>query len=199
MEQINNNEVKSAPAKSSGDGKAHPFKHFRVVSKHRHAVMRHCFLAGIPLRGLLHDLSKFSPSEFIPSAKNFVGTRSPNEIEREKQGFSYAWMHHKGRNRHHFEYWTDYHPQTKQMMPVKMPTKFLIEMFCDRVAASKVYKGKDYDDSCPYEYFNRGSARKRMHEETAAMLEKLLIMLRDEGEKKTFRYIRKELRGKKDY
>ncbi|MBR5949561.1 MAG: catalase [Clostridia bacterium] len=161
--------------------------------------MKHCFRAGIPLRGLLHDLSKYSPAEFIPSAKNFVGTRSPNEIEREKQGFSYAWMHHKGRNRHHFEYWTDYHPVTKAMTPVKMPTKFLIEMFCDRVAASKVYKGRDYNDACPYEYFNRGSARKRMHEETSAMLEKLLIMLRDEGEKKTFAYIKKELKGKKDY
>ena len=75
-------------------------------------------LLMVAVRGLLHDLSKYSPAEFIPSAKNFVGTRSPNEIEREKQGFSYAWMHHKGRNRHHFEYWTDYHPQTKQMMPI---------------------------------------------------------------------------------
>ena len=199
MEKNKSSFVPAGKPSGTAKQKAHPFKHFRVVTKHRHAVMRHCFLAGIPLRGLLHDLSKYSPAEFIPSAKNFVGTRSPNEIEREKQGFSYAWMYHKGRNRHHFEYWTDYHPVTKAMTPVKMPMKFLIEMFCDRVAASKVYKGKDYHDGCAYEYFIRGSAKKRMHEDTAALLEKLLVMLRDEGEKKTFAYIRRELRGRKDY
>ena len=179
--------------------KARPFKHLGVVLRHRHAVLSHCVRAGIPLRGLLHDLSKFSPAEFIPSAKHFDGHRSPNELERQEYGYSLAWMHHKGRNRHHFEYWTDYDPRTKAMSPVKMPLKFLVEMFCDRVGASKTYKGKDYTDAAPYEYFAKGKAKDRMHPETAVQLEKLLVMLRDEGEKKTFRYIRKELLKKKDY
>lgn len=179
--------------------KAHPFRHLAVITKHRHAVLVHCVKAGIPLRGLLHDLSKYSPSEFIPSAKHFAGTRSPNEIEREDYGYSLAWMHHKGRNRHHFEYWTDYHPVTKAMSPVKMPLVFVVEMFCDRVGASKTYKGGDYTDASPYEYFTRGKAKDRMHPETAALLEKLLIMLRDRGEKETFRYIRKELLKQKTY
>ncbi|MBQ3937994.1 MAG: catalase [Clostridia bacterium] len=177
----------------------HPFKHFAVVTRHRHAVLRHCVLAGIPWRGLVHDLSKYSPQEFIPSAKHFVGTRSPNEMERQEYGYSLAWMHHKGRNRHHFEYWTDYNPKTKAMSPVKMPLRFLVEMFCDRVGACKIYKGKDYSDASALEYFERGKAKDRMHPETAALLKKLLVMLRDEGEKKTFRYIRKELLKNKDY
>lgn len=179
--------------------RAHPIKHFRVITKHRHTVMKHCFRAGIPIRGLLHDLSKYSPTEFLPGAKFFDGSRSPTELERAAHGYSRAWVHHKGRNRHHFEYWTDYHPVTKQMVPVKMPLKFVIEMFCDRVAACKVYKGREYDCASPYEYFARGSAKKRMHEDTGALLERLLVMLRDEGEDKTFAYIRRDLRGKKDY
>lgn len=99
-------------------------------------------------------------------------------------------MHHKGRNRHHFEYWNDVSPVTKRYEPVKMPLKFFKEMFCDRVAASKIYQGKNYTDAHPFNYFDRGNARLYLHPETAALLEKCLIMLRDEGEKKTFEFIR---------
>ena len=113
--------------------------HLGTIIRHKNKVLCHCIKAGIIWRGIVHDLSKFSPTEFIPGVKYFQGTRSPNEAEREKFGFSKAWMHHKGRNRHHFEYWTDYNPKTKQIEPVKMPTVFVIEMFCDRVAASKTY------------------------------------------------------------
>ena len=191
-------ETQKKPVTASEKKRSHPLKHLRVVSRHRRAVFIHCVRAGIPWRGLIHDLSKYSPSEFIPSIKHFDGTRSPNELERADYGYSLAWMHHKGRNRHHFEYWTDYNPVTKAMSPVKMPTVFLIEMFCDRVGACKTYKGKDYTDASAYEYFMRGKAKDRMHPETAAMLDKLLTMLKDKGEKDTFQYIRKEVRGK-DY
>lgn len=168
----------------------HPIKHFLTITRHHNTVCIHCFKAGIPLQGLLHDLSKYSPKEFFAGAKYFQGNRSPNEKEREIFGFSKAWMHHKGRNLHHFEYWNDVNPKTKTYEPVKMPMKFVKEMFCDRVAASKIYQGKSYTDSHPFEYFKRGNAAKFMHKDTAALLEELLIMLRDNGEKETFRYIR---------
>ncbi len=169
----------------------HPIKHFLTISKHRNAVMRHCFKAGIPIRGLLHDLSKYSPSEFFAGVKYFQGTRSPNERERELFGYSKAWMHHKGRNRHHFEYWNDVNPKSKRYEPVKMPIKYLKEMFCDRVAASKIYQGKNYVDSHPLDYFKRGRAADYMHKDTANMLKKWLIMLKEEGEKATFEQIKK--------
>lgn len=169
----------------------HPISHFRTITRHRHVVMQHCFRAGIPVLGLLHDLSKYSPTEFIPGAVFYQGTRSPNEAEREKNGFSAAWMHHKGRNRHHFEYWTDYNPQTKTMDPVPMPTRYLIEMFCDRVAASKVYRGKDYTDGDALAYFERAKNTRKIHPKTAKQLHFLLKMLAEQGEEKTFAYIRK--------
>ncbi|MBO5873358.1 MAG: catalase [Clostridia bacterium] len=168
----------------------HPIKHFVTITRHRHAVCRHCFKAGIGIRGLLHDLSKYSPSEFISGMKYYEGNRSPNERERETLGFSEAWMHHKGRNRHHFEYWNDVNPATKMYAPVKMPLVFLKEMFCDRVAASKIYQGSNYTKAHPLEYFKRGKAADFMHKDTAEMLEKLLTMLKEEGEETTFKYIR---------
>ena len=178
---------------------AHPIKHFRTITKHRHQVIKHCFKAGIGAQGLRHDLSKYSPVEFINGAKYYAGTRSPNELERLENGYSSAWLHHKGRNKHHFEYWTDYNPKIKKYAPVKMPVKYVIEMFCDRVAASKIYQGENYTDSHPIDYFERGRDKRVIHDETSLLLENLLTMLRDEGEVKTFEYIKNELRHKDDY
>lgn len=167
------------------------FGHLTTVLKHRHMVMRHCFRAGIPLRGLLHDLSKFSPSEFIPGVIYFQGNRSPNEAEREQGGFSRAWMHHKGRNRHHFEYWTDYSPKTGLMEPVRMPDVFVYEMFCDRVAASKIYLKESYSDRCPLEYFLRAKPRRKIESSTSYRLEFLLTLLAEKGEDAAFDFIRR--------
>lgn len=165
--------------------------HFKTITKHRHAVIYHAFKIGIPWRGILHDLSKYSPAEFFVGAKYYTdGSRSPNEGERADYGYSAAWLHHKGRNRHHFEYWMDYNPKEKRIMPVKMPLIFVKEMFCDRLAASKIYQKEKYTDSHPIEYFLRGKPNRVIHPETAELIEKLLRMVSEKGEKETFEYIK---------
>lgn len=166
------------------------FGHFKTITKHRHAVIRNCFKAGIGLQGLRHDLSKYSPTEFLKGAKYYVGTKSPNELERLENGYSTAWLHHKGRNKHHFEYWTDYNMAERRVMPVKMPERYVVEMFCDRVAASKIYNGDKYDDSFAYNYFIRGKDKRSIHPETSEEIEMLLKMLMEKGEDETFRYIK---------
>lgn len=171
----------------------HPIRHFRTVTAHRHQVIRHCFRVGIGWQGLFHDLSKYSPTEFLPGARYYQGTRSPNEVERQLYGYSRAWLHHKGRNRHHFEYWQDYDPVTRTIQPVKMPLRYVAEMFCDRVAASKIYQRENYTDGHPIAYLLRGNARRLMHPETAALLEEWLTMLSEQGETVTFGYIRRYL------
>lgn len=171
--------------------------HIKTVTRHRALVCKHCFKAGIYLQGLTHDLSKFSPEEFWVSCRMYQGTRSPNEAERELKGYSSAWIHHKGVNKHHFEHWTDYNPVTKKVEPVKMPIEYVIEMFCDRVAASKVYMGKNYNDNSPLEYFEHAKGRRIIHPETSDLLEKLLIMLAENGEDYTFAYIRRHMKNLK--
>lgn len=173
-------------------------RHFITITKHRHQVIRNCAKSGILRQGLFHDLSKYSPTEFLAGIKFYQGDKSPNEGEREAYGYSKAWMHHKGRNKHHFEYWTDYSKQEKRLAPVKMPLKYVIEMFCDRVAASKVYRGKNYTDNHPLEYFQNGKSRRMIHSETSELLESLLVMLSQKGEKETFKYIR-SLNKKAEY
>ncbi len=178
-------------------GKA--FQHFKTITRHRHEVIRNCRRAGILWQGLRHDLSKYSPTEFLQGAKYWQGTRSPNDREREVKGYSDAWMHHKGRNRHQFEYWSDYSPVDKIVRPVEMPLRYVAEMFCDRVAASKIYMGDNYTDKSPLEYFERGKARRvgRIHEKTSDLIERMLTVLAEEGEEKAFAYIRALLKKDK--
>ncbi len=177
----------------------HPIKHFKTITRHRHKVIEHCRRAGIFWQGLLHDLSKYSPTEFFRGAKYYQGSQSPNVQERAENGYSAAWLHHKGRNRHHFEYWMDYHPVERKVLPVKMPLRYVVEMFCDRVAASKIYRGADYTDQDPLKYFTHAKSMRVIHPETSDFLERLLTMLAQEGEEKTFSYIRTYLKNHDTY
>lgn len=165
-------------------------KHLITITKHRNMVMKFCFMAGIPLQGLMHDLSKYSHAEFCAGAKYYQGNRSPNDKQRELFGYSSAWLHHKGRNKHHFEYWSDFNPKTKKVEPIDMPDKYIKEMFCDRLAASMIYKKDAYNDSFPLEFFTREKVFMSMHENTKAKLENLMVMLKEKGQKEVFKYIR---------
>lgn len=173
------------------------WQHFKTITYHRFLVMCGCFRVGLYWQGLTHDLSKYAPTEFLTGAKYYQGTRSPNSAEREEKGYSEAWMHHKGRNRHHYEYWTDMNRQTRNYESVAMPRKYLVEMVMDRRAACKVYQGKEYHPGSELEYFLRSRERELMHEKTKQELEFILTMLKNEGEQKTFSYLKNSvLKGK---
>lgn len=170
------------------------WEHFKTITHHRHLVMKGCFAVGLYKQGLLHDLSKYSPVEFLVGAKYYQGDKSPNNAEREDKGVSLAWLHHKGRNKHHFEYWIDYALDGKSgMAGMKMPVNYVVEMYCDRVAACKNYQKDAYTDASALEYYNRGKAKYLMHEETARLLEDMLTHLANEGEAATNEYIRKNI------
>ena len=171
------------------------WQHFKTITKHRWLVMCGCFRVGLIWQGLTHDLSKYSPTEFKAGMKYFQGTRSPNAAEREEKGYSEAWMHHKGRNRHHYEYWTDMNRQTRRYESVEMPRKYLVEMVMDRRAACRVYEGKNYKDDSALNYFLRSLERELMNPETRRQLAHILTMLAEKGEKETFRYLRSDVLG----
>lgn len=165
--------------------------HFRTISEHRKLVMKGCFRVGLYWQGMLHDLSKYSPTEFLVGAKYYQGYRSPNNAEREEKGYSSAWLHHKGRNKHHFEYWIDYSTKAGTgFIPSKMPKRYLIEMYCDRVAASKIYNKGRYTDEYPLQYYLSGKDITMIEESTRKDIEMLLIMLASKGEEATEEYIR---------
>lgn len=163
-----------------------------------------CFQVGLYRQGILHDLTKYTPAEFLVGCKYYQGYRSPNNAERAARGYSSAWLHHKGRNKHHLEYWIDYDADEKGghggMTGMKMPLVYVVEMFIDRVGASKTYQKEAYTDSSALAYYEKGKGHYMMHEDTEAMLAFLLTMLAVRGEPATLRYVKdKVLKGKVPY
>jgi hypothetical protein len=172
----------------------HPIRHFLTITRHRMLVCKFCFRAGLIRQGLLHDLSKYSPTEFWVGCKYYQGVRSPNNEEREKTGISRAWLHHKGRNKHHFEYWIDYSTNRSDphiLTGCRMPRKYVAEMILDRVSASMIYRGKAFSLRDPLDYFEKSKDFAwYIHPETLKEMDLLLHMWAEEGEENTIRYIR---------
>lgn len=180
--------------------------HFKTITNHKNLVMKGCFQIGLYRQGLLHDLSKYTPTEFLVGCRYYKGYMSPNNAERLDKGYSTAWLHHKGRNKHHLEYWIDYAANEteedgrKGMVGMKMPVRYVCEMFIDRVSASKNYQKENYTDESSIIYYNKSKSHYIIHEDTAALLEFMLTMLAKRGEAYTFWYIRDYvLKGKVPY
>ena len=182
--------------------------HFKTITAHKLLVMKGCFQIGLYRQGLLHDLSKYSPTEFLVGCRYYSGTASPNNAERADRGYSSAWLHHKGRNKHHLEYWIDYDvaedradgKEHSGMTGMKMPVCYVCEMLIDRISASKVYQKERYTDRSALDYFYCSRSHYLIHPDTEALLEYLLVMLAKKGEAFTFAYVRKRvLKGRVPY
>lgn len=117
-------------------------QHLNKVLTHKKEVFKACCKAGIPIQGIFHDMSKFSPTEFMKSVKYYCGDRSPIDACKEVNGYSMTWFHHRGRNKHHWEYWVDNFD--KGMTPIQMPYKYAVEMLCDFIGAGKAYFQEDF-------------------------------------------------------
>lgn len=171
------------------------FGHLGTILRHKKLARHYCFKAGLYKQGIMHDWSKYHPVEFLNGVRYYQdGKRSPNYGEKQGHGYSSAWLHHKGRNRHHYEYWIDFGlDPSKGLQGMPMPTRYVLEMFCDRIAASKNYNPDNYDDSFALKYYEKSKDHYLLHTETKQLLEKLLHMLAEEGEEKTFAYIRENI------
>lgn len=168
--------------------------HILTVHIHRKNVRKACFRIGLYFQGLTHDLSKYAPSEFILSVKYYDGTKSPNAIDRRLNGCSRAWLHHKGRNRHHYEYWIDFMGEpVNGPFGCKMPLKYVAEMVCDRRAACIAYHGSSYTQADPYNYYVKTLEHVIMHPDTRFVLETALIKMRDSGDEAAFAFLKKAL------
>lgn len=159
------------------------FGHLNKVNKHRWYVFKLSIKAGIPLRGLLHDLSKYSPTEFFEGVKYYTdGKKSPIKKCKSDTGYSKAWLHHKGRNKHHFEYWYDFN--TTNNTPI-MPYKYFVELICDNVSACLSYKGKNASLDDQLNYFINRKDLEYMNEDMKNTIIKIYTKLAKDGINKT--------------
>ena len=157
------------------------WKYFVTVCRHKALVYHECQACGITWQGIVHDISKFSRDEFISSAKYYCGDKSPHYQDAEENGYSSAWLHHKGRNKHHWEYWTDFNEEDGSIKANKIPYKYVVEMVCDWIGAGKVYKSTSWKQSEPLEYYNKVRAGRHFHPETELLIITFLKCIKDEG------------------
>ena len=143
-------------------------------------MFKECRACGITWQGIIHDLSKYGPTEFISSAKHFQGNRSPIEAEKEELGYSLAWNHHKGHNPHHWEYWTDF-DENGNIIAQRIPYKYVIEMICDWIAAGKVYNKGKWSKEDPYNYFCKVRKGRHFHEDTEELILACLYIIKEDG------------------
>lgn len=154
------------------------FLHFHTINKHKLKVFKLCLKCGLLWRGLVHDLSKYSPTEFFESARYFVGTHSPNAESKKDIGYSKAWLHHFGRNKHHHEYWYDY--KSPIQTPI-MPYKYVVEMICDDLSAGLTYQGKNWTNDYQYNYFMKRVDTLKMNDKIKDLLMCVFGEVKDKG------------------
>jgi hypothetical protein len=149
------------------------FGHLKTVLTHKRWVYYYMSRLGYPWRGLMHDMSKFSPEEFFDSVKYWDGKRSPVLVAKERTGISMSWLHHRGRNKHHYEYWIDKLDQGG--VPHKIPFKYVVEMVCDWLAACRTYEGQTENIfEKEYNWWCNKSKEAKIHNETKQLLHRLL-------------------------
>ncbi len=170
------------------------FGHLKTITRHKIVVGKLCFHCHLYRQGLTHDLSKYSPIELKTGFKYYTGKASPIDGERKSKGVSLGWLHHKGRNRHHWEYWLD--NSKNGLIAQKMPYNYVIEMFCDSVAASMIYQGKDYRDDSALNYYESHQSGRLIHPDSDRLLTYLFTYLKDNGLDKTIALINDDLEKK---
>lgn len=150
-------------------------KHLGTVLNHKYWVGVYCFKAGLYWRGLTHDLSKFSPTEFFESVKYYTGIVSPIDTAKKANGYSLAWQHHKGRNDHHHVYWCDNFDEGTTA--IKMPYDCVIEMICDFLGAGRAYWGDEFTYSKEWKWWLGKNSNMLMHEQTKKFVNVALYYL----------------------
>ena len=156
--------------------------HFCTITHHKYLVFKLCVKAGVPWRGFMHDWSKYSPTEFFESAKYYTGKRSPIFYCKKENGYSKAWLHHKGRNKHHYEYWYDYTASCE--VPI-IPYKYLVEMVCDTLAAGLTYQGKKWTKDYQLNYWFKTRNTAKIHPKIDFLLTRIYTEVSEQGIQKT--------------
>lgn len=112
-------------------------KYLFYVIRHKWFVFIECCKLGIPWRGIVHDLSKFSFTEWFPYVETFYGDKpSPRDAtgaydpSQVSQDFDYAWLHHQHSNPHHWQYWL-LRGDCDAQKALPIPEVYLKEMMAD--------------------------------------------------------------------
>lgn len=152
------------------------WQYFKQIMLHKKYVFEECAKCGIIWQGIVHDLSKFSRQEFTRSARRYFG----KQTQEVKDEYIEAWMHHKGCNPHHWEYWIDYR-KDGGIITYKIPYNYVVEMVCDWIGAGKAYEKEEWNQSEPLEYYNKVRRGRHFNMDTEELICKFLNCIKNYG------------------
>ena len=138
------------------------WQYARYVLRHKWYVFIECCRRGIPWRGLMHDISKFLPGEFMPYARYFYGPRDLTEQEGQgaQSAFDLAWLKHQKRNPHHWQYWA-LQEDNGGVKYLEMPDHYRKEMIADWIGAGQALGKPDL-----LEWYRIFSVRMKLNRDT---------------------------------
>lgn len=148
------------------------FKLLRRVIIHKFWVAYYCFQLGLYWQGITHDLSKFSITEIKGALKYWNDSKSSLAYEKELKGYSATFLHHRGRNPHHYEYWI--HSLDEGGVPAEMPRKYVLELICDYLAACRTYGG---DPKHEFSWWVVHSPKMKIHPKTKEFIENIFFYI----------------------
>jgi hypothetical protein len=149
------------------------WSHLKYTIRHKYHVMVACTKEGMILRGILHDLSKFTPSEFTGYANFFFnpdGSRKEDldaNSEEIKRAFGDAFLHHQTSNAHHWQYWIKRTNGHTVVNP--MPADIAAEMICDWIGAARA--NYQNEPGIPLPWYKQNRSRILLHTDTRNYIE----------------------------
>jgi hypothetical protein len=141
------------------------FKLLKRIIIHKFWVAYYCFQLKLFWQGIIHDLSKFSLIEIKGALKYWNDTKSSLSYEKDLNGYSKTFLHHRGHNPHHYEYWI--HSLDEGGIAAKMPKKYVLELICDYLAACKTYGGNPRNE---FYWWEENKNKLKIHSETKSFI-----------------------------
>ena len=154
--------------------------YFKTILRHKKYVFIECAKCGIFWQGVKHDLSKFSKEEFEASAMFYANGKYGEKTDEIKRAYSQAWLHHKGVNPHHWEWWIDF-GKRGEIVVNKIPYKYVVEMVCDWVGAGRVYEKEEWKQDAPLNYYNKVRDGRYFDPDTEVLIMRFLTCIKDKG------------------
>lgn len=144
--------------------------YLKYLLRHKWFVFIACLRIGAsPWMGLIHDLSKFRLSEWLPYARCFY-TADGSKQYKEGSAFTFAWNDHQKRNKHHWQFWLiTWDRGTTE--PLRMPRRFVLEMVADWMGAGRAITGK-WEAK---EWYLKNCHTMQLHPETKLQVEQILF------------------------
>jgi len=146
------------------------WSYLKYVIRHKWFVLMASKRIGASLcLALIHDKSKFRPSEWWPYAETFYKPDGSKQYD-ETEEFNLAWLLHQNRNPHHWQHWL-LKMDSGDVLAIEMPRRYALEMVADWMGSGRAITGRwEYA-----EWYAKNREKIVLHDNTRKTVEWILF------------------------